>query len=64
VSNKRLKRTDLLTKYEEDILKAKLETALIHKETATVELNIAKQKLVTEQYIYESLKQNADKSLF
>lgn len=61
VSSKRLKRTDLLTKYEENILKTKLETALIKKETAMAELNIAKQKCATEQYIYESLKQNTDK---
>lgn len=60
VSSKRLKRTDMLTKYEEDILKTKLETAL-NKETAMFELNIAKQKFETEQYIYESLKQNTDK---
>jgi len=56
-----MNRTDLLTKYEEDILKTKLETALINKETAMFELNIAKQKFETEQYIYESLKQNTDK---
>lgn len=56
-----MKRTDLLIKYEEDILKTKLETALINKEIAMFVLNIAKQKLETEQYIYESLKQKTDK---
>jgi len=35
-----LKHTDLLTKYEEEILKTKLETALINKETAMAEITM------------------------
>lgn len=51
VSSKCLKHTQIATKYEKDILKIKLETAAISKEIVMTELEIAKQKLTTEQYI-------------
>lgn len=54
LSSKHLYRTEKIANYKEEILKTKLEIINIKKETAMVELNVAKQKLLTEQYIYES----------